>query len=201
MKKILISILRNQNTMIEAYRQAAEQLSTLLAIESSQFLPRQTLLIQTPLAQTNGVYLENNMILVPVLRSGLVLLPSFLHFYPKARVGFIGARRDEKTAIAELYYLKLPALSSDTNILILDPMIATGGTASLAIKTLIESGAEEKKITLISFISSPDGRKRLQEEYPNVGLLIAQIDEGLDPAKRIIPGLGDFGDRYFGNES
>lgn len=200
MKKILISILRNQNTLIEAYRKAAEQLSTLLAIESSQFLPKQPLVIQTPLAQTNGVYLENNMILVPVLRSGLVLLPSFLHFYPKARVGFIGARRDEKTAIAELYYLKLPALSSDTKILVLDPMIATGGTASLAIKTLIESGAEEKKITLISFISSPEGMKRLQEEYPKVGLLIAQIDEGLDPAKRIIPGLGDFGDRYFGNE-
>ncbi|MBN9377523.1 MAG: uracil phosphoribosyltransferase [Chlamydiales bacterium 38-26] len=201
MKKILISILRNQNTSIDAYRQAAEQLSNLLAIESSQFLPKQHFVIQTPLAQTDGVQFENHTVLIPVLRSGLVLLPPFLHYYPKARVGFIGARRDEKTAIAELYYLKLPPLSKDTNILLLDPMIATGGTASLAIKTLIESGAEEKQITLISFISSPDGMKRLQEEYPTVGLLIAQIDEGLDPAKRIIPGLGDFGDRYFGNES
>lgn len=200
MKKILISILRDQNTLMDAYRQAAEQLSNLLAIESSQFLPKQHFVIQTPLAQTDGVQFENNTVLIPVLRSGLVLLPPFLHYYPKARVGFIGARRDEKTAIAELYYLKLPPLSKDTNILLLDPMIATGGTASLAIKTLMDSGAEEKNITLVSFISSPEGKQRLKEEYPKVALLIAQMDEGLDSAKRIIPGLGDFGDRYFGNE-
>ena len=139
-------------------------------------------------------------VFIPILRSGLVTLPSFMKFHPGASVAFIGARRDEQTAIPELYYSKLPPFTLDNQILLLDPMIATGGSSSLAVKILKDAGALEKQITLISFIDAPQGIKRFKMECPDVGLVVAQIDEGLDAQMRIIPCLGDFGDRYFGTD-
>lgn len=201
MKKTLITILRNRNTSVEQFRQATDQLGTVLAVESDALFPKATQLVDTPLAQTYGVRFKHEPVLVPILRSGLVLLPPFLRFHPKARVGFIGTRRDEKTAIPELYYSNLPQFNADSPILLLDPMIATGGSAALAINVLKKAGAVEKQITLIAFIASPEGIMRFQKECPEVGLVVAQVDEGLDEKKRIIPGLGDFGDRYFGTNS
>lgn len=201
MKKILITTLRNRDTSTEQYRQAADMLGTVLAIESDNLFAKATVFIDTPLARTHGVCFKHPPVLVPILRSGLVLLPPFIRFYPKASIGFIGTRRDEKTAIAELYYKKLPSFDQNTPILLLDPMIATGGSAALAVQVLKEAGALEKQITLISFIASPDGIARFQKECSEVGLIVAQVDEGLDEQKRIIPGLGDFGDRYFDTDS
>lgn len=198
MKKTLITILRNRDTPIEQFRQATDQLGTVLAVESDALFPKATLFVDTPLARTHGVRFKHEPVLVPILRSGLVLLPPFLRFHPRASVGFIGTRRDEKTAIPELYYTKLPPFNQDNPILLLDPMIATGGSASMAVKVLKEAGAVEKQITLIAFLASPDGIEHFQKENPEVGLVVAQVDEGLDSEKRIIPGLGDFGDRYFG---
>lgn len=198
MKKTLITILRNRNTTTEQYRQAADQLGAVLAVECDNLFPKSTMFVDTPLARTHGVCFKHESVLVPILRSGLVLLPPFMRFHPSASVGFIGARRDEKTAIAELYYTKLPTFNHDNPILLLDPMIATGGSATLAVKVLKAAGAIEKQITLISFIASPEGITNFQREFPEVGLVVAQVDEGLDDKKRIIPGLGDFGDRYFG---
>lgn len=198
MKKTLITILRNRNTSIEQYRQAADQLATVLAAECGALFPKAALFVDTPLARTQGVCFKDKPILVPILRSGLVLLPPFMRFHPEASIGFIGARRDEKTAIPELYYTKLPPFHHGNPILLLDPMIATGGSAVLAVKVLKAAGAVEKQITLIAFIASPDGIACFQKECPEAGLVVAQVDEGLDDQKRIIPGLGDFGDRYFG---
>lgn len=198
MKKSLITILRNRNTTIEQYRQATDQLGTVLAVECDALFPKATMFVDTPLARTHGVCFKHESVLVPILRSGLVLLPPFLRFYPNAKVGFIGTRRDEKTAIPELYYSKLPPFNSDNPILLLDPMIATGGSAALAVKVLMAAGAIEKQITMIAFIASAQGLARFQKECPEVGVVVAQVDEGLDEQKRIIPGLGDFGDRYFG---
>lgn len=200
MKKTLITILRNQNTTSEQYRQAADQLGTVLAVECDALLPKATLFVDTPLARTQGVCYKHEAVLVPILRSGLVLLPPFMRFHPCASIGFIGTRRDEKTAIPELYYSKLPPFNHDNPIFLLDPMIATGGSASLAVSVLKAAGAVEKQITLISFIASPEGIARFQKECPEVGLVVAQIDERLDEKKCIIPGLGDFGDRYFGTK-
>lgn len=200
MKKTLITILRNQNSSIEQYRQATDQLGTVLAVECDALFPKTTIFVDTPLARTHGVAFKHESVLVPILRSGLVLLPPFMRFHPRASVGFIGIRRDEKTALPGLYYSKLPPFNSDNPILLLDPMIATGGSAALAVKTLKAAGALEKQITLISFIASPDGITNFQKECPEVGLVVAQVDEGLDERKRIIPGLGDFGDRYFGTD-
>lgn len=198
MKKTLITVLRDRNASIEQYRQAADQLGTVLAVECDTLFPKATVFVDTPLARTHGVRFKHESVLIPILRSGLVLLPPFMRFHPEAKVGFIGTRRDEKTAIAKLYYKNLPPFTPENPILLLDPMIATGGSATLAVKILKEAGAEEKQITLISFIASPEGITRFQKDCPEVGLVVAQVDEGLDEQKRIIPGLGDFGDRYFG---
>lgn len=198
MKRTLITILRNRNSTIEQFREASDQLGTVLAVECDALFPKTATFVDTPLARTHGVRFKHESVLVPILRSGLVLLAPFIRFHPKASVGFIGARRDEKTAIPELYYMKLPAFGPHDPILLLDPMIATGGSATLAVKVLKDAGALEKQITLISFIASPEGVTRFQKECPEVGLVVAQIDEGLNDQNWIIPGLGDFGDRYFG---
>lgn len=197
MKNTLITVLRNRNTSINQFRQAADQLGTVLAVESDALFPKATISVETPLAHTQGVCFTHEPILVPILRSGLVLLPPFMRFHPRASIGFIGTRRDEKTAIPELYYTNLPSFTRDNPILLLDPMIATGGSAALAVKVLKDAKALEKQITLIAFIASPEGIRNFKKQCPEVGLVVAQIDEGLDAEKRIIPGLGDFGDRYF----
>lgn len=198
MKKTLITTLRNRNTSTEQFRQATDQLGTVLAVECDALFPKATVFVDTPLTRTHGVCFKHEFVLVPILRSGLVLLPPFMRFHPGASIGFIGMRRDEKTTIPELYYTNLPSFNHDNPILLLDPMIATGGSASLAVKVLKSAGAIEKQITLVAFIASPDGIARFQKECPEVNLVIAQVDEGLDELKRIVPGLGDFGDRYFG---
>ena len=198
MKRTLITVLRDASTSLGKYREASDRLALVLAVESDALIPKEATFVETPLAKTHGVRFKHEVILVPILRSGLAMLEPFLQFYPKAHVGFIGARRDEKTAIAELYYPKLPAFNHENPILLLDPMIATGGSASLAVKALIEAGAVEAQITLIAFIGAPEGITRFQKEYPKVNVVVAQLDEKLDDQKRIIPGLGDFGDRYFG---
>lgn len=198
MKKTLITILRDRNCSREQFRNAAEQLATVLAIECDDLFPKATTFVETPLAKTHGVCFKHEFVLVPILRSGLVMLSPFLKFHPTASVGFIGARRDEKTAKPHLYYNKLPSFNQDNPILLLDPMIATGGSASLAVKVLMEAGAVEKQITLVSFIASPEGLKFFQHHHPEVNVVVAQVDEGLNANKWIVPGLGDFGDRYFG---
>lgn len=198
MKQALITILRNRQTTMTQYRQAANQLGTILAIESANVVPKTDVKIDTPLASAKGERFSHQPILISILRSGLVLLPPFLQFYPESPVGFIGIRRDEKTFVPELYYSKLFAFEPEHTILLLDPMIATGNTCTLAIQMLKDAGAQESQITLIAFIAAPEGLSHLKKEHPKVGCIVAQIDEKLDKNKWILPGLGDFGDRYFG---
>lgn len=180
------------------FRYAADQLATILAVECDALFPKSTIFVETPLAQTHGVRVKHEPVLVPILRSGITLLPAFMRLHPNASIGFIGVRRHEKTALPELYYKNLPPFTKDNPILLLDPMLATGGSATLAVSILKEAGATEKQITLISFVAAPEGITRFQEECPEVGLVIAQVDDKLDEHKFIVPGLGDFGDRFFG---
>lgn len=199
MKKVLITQLRDRTATIEGFREAAWQLANVLAIESSAFFPKKSIFVDTPLTKhVAGEAIKQDCVIVPILRSGLTLLNPFLQFYPYANVGFIGLRRDEATALPELYYVNLPSITKDTYVILLDPMIATGGSASRAIGLLKESQAMEKNILLASFIASPEGIDRLKKDYPDMHLLVAQVDKGLDEKKYICPGLGDFGDRYFG---
>lgn len=201
MKKILITRLRDRHTSRELYRQTADQLGALLAIECAAHFPKTALEVETPLASTQGERFQHIPILVPILRSGIALLPPFLRFWPQADIGFLGIRRDETTAIPEHYYSKLPQVNTKSPIVLLDPMIATGGSATLAVNILKSKGAKEQQITLVSFIGAPEGILRFQTECPEARLIVAQIDERLDEKKYIFPGLGDFGDRYFGTDS
>lgn len=200
MKDVLLTRLRDRSSSVEEFRAAAERLGELLAIEAAAKIARTSISVETPLATTRGATFKSRVMLVPILRSGLIFLWPFLRFYPDALVGFIGARRDEVTAIPELYYIQLPVFAPDTPILILDPMLATGGSAHLAVDLLKKAGAHESQITLVSAIAAPEGIQHLKETSPQVMIIAAQVDEKLNKDKFIHPGLGDFGDRYFGTE-
>ncbi|OJU80032.1 MAG: uracil phosphoribosyltransferase [Chlamydia sp. 32-24] len=197
MKDILISTLRDKNTSLLEFREAANRLTLLLAAEAVELMPKTKITLETPLAKTEGFKLASDPVLLPILRSGLALLPSFITYFPFATIGFIGTVRDEKTANPKLYYKNLPPLEQHP-IIILEPMIATGGTVLLVIDLLKQQNADLKKLFIVSFIGSKEGVNLLKDKFPETNLIIAQVDPSLNDKKFIIPGLGDFGDRYFG---
>lgn len=198
MKDILLTTLRNKMSTQAEFRSATEKLGAILANEASQFLERRHTDIETPLATFPGNTFKSDVVLIPILRSGLALLPPFLKYYESAKVGFIGMRRDEKTAIAHCYYENLPRISQDDMIIVLEPMLATGGSAYSAIQRLLEKGFKQEKMILVSIIGASEGVSKIQNELPNVHLILVQHDTQLTTHKFILPGLGDFGDRYFG---
>jgi uracil phosphoribosyltransferase len=198
MKEVLITQLRNTETNIDAFREASDKLASLLAIESAKFIIKKQTLIQGTLCQTSGLIYNQKVCLIPILRSGLVLLYPFLKFFSDASVGFFGINRNEKTFLPKLYYEKLPKISESEVVFLLDPMLATSGSASLAIDTLVKKGIKAQNIKVISIIASDVGIKTLEHNYPEVEILAAKVDEGLNDKMYIVPGLGDFGDRYFG---
>lgn len=198
MKQTLLTILRNKKTTIEQFRFASERLGFVLANEVSQHLEKKEISIETPMAAAKGYEFKNDIVLVPILRSGIALLHPFLSFFPKATVGFVGLQRDEKTAIAELYYYKVPSMKKETDVVLLDPMIATGGSAIDALKILKKNGAQEEKIIFAAVIAATEGLERVKKEFPNITIIVPHIDSKLNVKKFIVPGLGDFGDRFFG---
>lgn len=202
MKETLITILRNRHSTIDEFREATELLGSILAYESGALLSKTTISVETPISTTHGTVIKHQPLLIPILRAGLALLNPFMRCYKKATVGFIGIQRidqgDKTTSNLEAYYENIPTFNPETPILLLDPMMATGGSSILAVNYLKSRGANENQINLISFLASPEGVKAFQMVCPEVNLLIAKVDEGLDANKWIVPGLGDFGDRYFG---
>jgi len=155
--------------------------------------------VKTPLAKAHGVRLQHEPLLIAILRSGIAMIPSFLRFFPSSPIGFVGIHRNEKTAKPNQYYENIPPIASECPILLLDPMVATGGSASKAVSVLKKKGASLQQITLVSFIASSEGLARFQTAYPETSVIVAQVDDSLDKNHFIVPGLGDFGDRYFGN--
>lgn len=198
MKKILLSLLRDKNTDIKKFREAAEKLSLILAGELFDLLDKQDFEIETPISKTFAYKLKNEIVFIPILRSAIAMLPSFLKFFEKAAVGFLGLKRDEKNAEAHLYYKNFPKIKKTDDVVILDPMIATGGSGFKAIELLIKDGVLENKIIFISIICSKQGLDKIQKTYPKVRIIYVAKDEILNDKKFIVPGLGDFGDRYFG---
>lgn len=175
--------LRNRKTSTKDFRVAAHAIAHVLADETAH---------RARNAKAKRV------ILVPILRAGLALLPAFLEKFPEARVGFIGLKRNEKTFKTKKYYQNIPTISKNDRIIVLDPMLATGGSAVVAMGELIEAGAREENISFVGVISAPEGLANLQKHFPHIDTVIAVHDEGLNKHKYIVPGLGDFGDRYFG---
>jgi uracil phosphoribosyltransferase len=191
----VLSILRDRATPREDFRRLTRKLSSLLVFEASRDLPVRPVDIETPLERTTGSRLNADVVLVPVLRAGMGMLDAMLELFPGASVGYVGLERDEETAVARRYYLKLPDLP-DRHVFLLDPMLATGGSALAAIEALKEQGA--RRIRLLCVVAAPEGVALLEKHCPDVSIYAAAVDRELDERKYILPGLGDFGDRLFG---
>lgn len=188
--------LRDVKTGTDTFRRHARLLTLILAFHVLEDLHTRPVNVQTPLEETGGRVMDRTVIFVPVLRAGLAMLDAMSDFVPGSKVGFVGLERDERTAIAHSYYQKLPAQLADAETIILDPMLATGGSALATIELLKENRASG--IRLACVVAAPEGIALLRDHHPDVRLYTAVIDRGLNDRKFIVPGLGDFGDRYFG---
>ena len=188
--------LRDARTEPPAFRRAANRISVLLAAEALRDVPSVPSTVITPLGPAEGRVVKADVVVVPVLRAGLGMLDAVLELLPAARVGHIGLQRDEATAIASKYYSKLPADLAKSYVLMIDPMLATGGSAVAAIDLLKASGA--KTIAMICIVAAPEGVRLVEQHHPDVAVYTPVVDKHLDTHKYIVPGLGDFGDRLYG---
>ena len=194
-----ISILRDIKTGSTEFRSIIKELSIILAYEATKDLELEEYELETPVAKTTGYRISGKKLgIVPILRAGLGMVDGVLEVIPAAKIGHIGMYRDEKTLKPVEYYSKLPKDVENRDILVVDPMLATGGSACDAIGRLKEKGCNN--IKLLSIIAAPEGVNKLQEEHPDVEIFIAQLDDGLNENSYIVPGLGDAGDRLFGTK-
>jgi uracil phosphoribosyltransferase len=191
-----LTILRNQDTSAEDFRQAMQEVSILLLGEAARSWPTSSLEVETPLRSCAGAMLSRHVAFVPILRAGLGMLDGMLKLIPEARVGHLGLYRDELTLRPVTYYQRLPASIASAQVLLLDPMLATGNSACQAVTILKEKGAQH--IQFICVLACPPGIAQLQSQHPDVAIVTAAIDAELNQFGYIVPGLGDAGDRYFG---
>jgi uracil phosphoribosyltransferase len=187
--------LRDRATQPEEFRVLARKIITLLVYEATADLPVVHVTVQTPLKDADAISVEQEVVAIPVLRAGLGLLGPVLELLPRVSVGYIGLERDEQTAVARIYYEKLPDLVGKVPLL-LDPMLATGGSAARALDLIKDAGGRNTRMVCV--VAAPEGVKVLEERHPEVKIFTAALDEGLNDRAYIVPGLGDFGDRLFG---
>ena len=194
-----LAIIRDKNTNTKQFREIVGELATLMAYESFKDVPTQEIEVETPLEVTKQtVVKENSIAIVPILRAGLGMVDGILTLFPAAKVGHIGLYRDEETLEPQEYYCKLPVGIENKVVMVVDPMLATGGSACDAIKMLKKRGC--KKIKLMSIIAAPVGVEKVAEEHPDVEIYVSTLDRCLNENGYIIPGLGDAGDRIFGTK-
>lgn len=194
--QIHLTEMRRQETPPERFRWHLHRLAEILFTVASRSLETQVVDIQTPLSPTQGAAFLRPIILVPILRAGLGLADALLPLVPQATVAHLGIARDEETAQPRAYYAKLPGHLDRADVFVLDPMLATGGSACMALSQLKAAGAE--RLTFLSVVSCPQGLEALAAAHPDVPVITAAIDDGLDDRCYILPGLGDAGDRCFG---
>ncbi len=188
--------LRDKTTPPDEFRRLATRISVLLATEALRDVPTAKSTVQTPLGPAEATRVAADVVVVPVLRAGLGMLDAVLELVPSARVGYIGLQRDESTAIASQYYSKLPRGLSSSYVLMIDPMLATGGSASAALELLRQSGAT--RVRIVCIVAAPEGVTVVEREHPDVSIYTPVVDSHLNANKYIVPGLGDFGDRLYG---
>ena len=193
-----LAILREARTPPELFRRMAVRISLLLAAEATRDLPAASVTVSTPLGPAGGRRVSGEVVVVPVLRAGLGMLDAVLELIPSARVGHIGLQRDELTAVASRYYSKLPHSLGDSFVLMIDPMLATGGSAVAALDLLREAGA--RSVRMICIVSAPEGIALVEQHHPDVHIYTPVVDDRLNDHKFIVPGLGDFGDRLYGTQ-
>jgi uracil phosphoribosyltransferase len=190
--------LRRKETDTKGFREILEEIAGLMAYEITRDLPLREIIIETPLAKCSTNELASEVVLIPVLRAGLGMVTGISHLIPTARIGHIGMYRDHETLLPNTYYSKFPDNLSDAVVMVLDPMLATGGSASAAISVLKAHGA--KTIKLVCIVGAPEGIKRIEKDHPDVQIYLAGLDEKLNSNGYIVPGLGDAGDRLFGTK-
>lgn len=188
--------LRERDTPCDEFRRLARRVSVLLAAEATRDLPTAPSEIETPLERTLVNRIAPRVVAVPVLRAGLGMLDAFLELLPQTQVGYFGLERNEETAVARRYYEKVPRDLGGAVVFLLDPMLATGGSAAMAVDGLRGLGA--KQVRLLSIVAAPEGVAHLERAAPDAHVYTAALDRGLNDRKYILPGLGDFGDRLFG---
>jgi len=187
--------LRDKRTPPARFRRAARRISMLLAAEALRDLPSEPLTVDTPLGPAPGRRVQRDVVVVPVLRAGLGMLDAVLELVPTARIGHIGLQRDEATAIASKYFSKLPPRMNGSYVLMIDPMLATGGSAAAALDLLRQAGAGD--IRLVCIVAAPEGIGVVERQHPGVTIYTPAVDRELNAHKFIVPGLGDFGDRLY----
>jgi uracil phosphoribosyltransferase len=193
-----LTLLRDKKTPSYQFREILRRTASLMAYEVSRGLPVKKVEVQTPLEKTKGVAINQPIVLVPILRAGLGLLNGFIEVMPNARVGHIGLFRDEETLKPVDYYFKVPRNLDKALVLLLDPMLATGGSAVAAISYLKDRGA--KKIRFVCLVAAPEGVRKVRKMHPDTLIITCSVDRGLNNRGYILPGLGDAGDRIFGTE-
>ena len=194
-----LSILRDETTGVKDFREIVNEVATLMCYEATRDLPLQDVEVQTPVAKAVTKQLAGKKLaIVPVLRAGLGMVEGILTLIPSAKVGHIGLFRDPETLEPVKYYCKMPTDIAERDVIILDPMLATGGSASAAITFIKKRGCNH--IRLVNLIAAPEGIARVQREHPDVDIYVAGLDEKLNDHGYIVPGLGDAGDRLFGTK-
>jgi len=191
-----LSQLRKKETITKEFRELMEEIAGLMAYEVTNDLPLKNVIVETPLATFQTRELDADIVLVPVLRAGLGMVDGITRLIPTARIGHIGMYRDHKTLEPLTYYTKFPSNLADALVMVLDPMLATGGSSGAAIQVLKDNGA--RTIKLVCVVGVPEGVRKIEHDHPDVQIYLASLDEKLDENGYILPGLGDAGDRLFG---
>ncbi|MCD5408281.1 uracil phosphoribosyltransferase [Candidatus Bipolaricaulota bacterium] len=188
--------LRDRRTDRLQFRQILEELTALMVYEITRDFPTRPVEVETPLERTTGVELARPVVLVPILRAGIVMTDGVLNLIPTARVGHIGLYRDPNTLKPVTYYLKLPDIVTEALVIVVDPMLATGGSAAEAVRLVKESGAGD--VRFLCLVAAPEGVRAFRRVHPDVPIYTAALDRELNDHGYILPGLGDAGDRLFG---
>ena len=193
-----LSQIRRKETSTRDFRQSLNEIAGLMAYEITRDLPLRNITIDTPVSTCNTSELATDIVLIPVLRAGLGMVDGITNLIPAAKVGHIGLYRDHETLKPMEYYAKFPEGLSDSVVMVLDPMLATGGSASAAIKAIKAKGAVT--IRLVCIVGAPEGVARIEQDHPDVDIYLAALDSCLNEKGYIVPGLGDAGDRLFGTK-
>lgn len=191
----LLAALRDKRTPPPLFRILAKRLALVLCLEATRSVATESIDVETPIANATGARIAQGLVAVPILRAGLGMLEAVTELFPEIPVGYIGLERDHATFEPSFYYSKLPPLE-DRLVLLLDPMLATGGSAAAAGSALFDAGATA--VSLLSVVAAPEGVNHLSAAHPSLNIFTAALDEGLNEHAYIVPGLGDFGDRLFG---
>lgn len=193
----LLTSLRDRRTEPPIFRTLTKRLTFALVLEAVRSLPTEEVEVQTPLEPAKGRLLAGDLVAVPILRAGLGMLEAVTELFPEVAVGYVGLERDEASLQPQSYYRKMPSLAGK-HVLVLDPMLATGGSGAAACAAV--KAGEPAAVRFVCVVSAPEGLKRMEEEHPDVPVFTASLDRQLNEQGYILPGLGDFGDRLFGTE-